>query len=71
MHSFLGRGVFYLLVGILMLNYYLVLYIAGSVVGFVGLVYIGLHFMPVIEPPSTMQAPAVEADPESQRLSGA
>jgi hypothetical protein len=34
------------------ISYYTVLYIAGSVVGFVGLVYIGLHFMPVIEPPS-------------------
>jgi hypothetical protein len=70
-------------------SYYTVLYIAGSVVGFVGLVYIGLHFMPMIEPPSsvdslcplretdadlrdrTMQAPPIEADAESQRLSGA
>lgn len=33
-------------------SYYIILYISGSVVGFAGLVYIALHFLPVIEPPS-------------------
>ncbi|WVQ78466.1 hypothetical protein IAT38_000552 [Cryptococcus sp. DSM 104549] len=65
MHSFIGRGVFYLLLGVLMLNYYTILYICGTVVGVVGLAYIGLHFVPAIEPPSTMQAPNndIEAQP--------
>ncbi|KAJ9096817.1 hypothetical protein QFC21_005088 [Naganishia friedmannii] len=66
MHSYLGRGVFYLLVGILMLNYYTLLYISGSVVAACGLVYIGLHFMPMVEPPSTMRPPPPSADIESE-----
>ncbi|KAI9637952.1 Golgi apparatus membrane protein TVP15 [Dioszegia hungarica] len=64
-HSFVGRGVYYLLLGVLMLNYYTILYICGSILGLVGLVYIGLHFVPIVEPPSTMQAPTtdIEAQP--------
>ncbi|WVN86668.1 uncharacterized protein L203_101839 [Cryptococcus depauperatus CBS 7841] len=62
MHSFLGRGVFYLLLGVLMLNYYTILYICGTAVGFVGLVFIGLHFVHVIEAPSTMQPPVMDAE---------
>ncbi|WVR05362.1 hypothetical protein IAU60_002376 [Kwoniella sp. DSM 27419] len=64
MHSFVGRGGFYLLLGVLMLNYYTILYICGTVVGAVGLAYIVLNFVPMFEPPSTMQAP--NSDPESQ-----
>ncbi|WWD16151.1 hypothetical protein CI109_100576 [Kwoniella shandongensis] len=62
LHSFVGRGVFYLLLGVLMLNYYTILYVCGSVVGLVGLAYIGLHFVPAIEPPSTMQAPSTDVE---------
>ncbi|WWC69234.1 uncharacterized protein I206_103171 [Kwoniella pini CBS 10737] len=64
MHSFIGRGVFYLLLGVLMLSYYTILYICGSVVGFVGLAYIALNFLQMFEPPSTMQPP--NNDPEAQ-----
>ncbi|WWC60884.1 uncharacterized protein I303_103460 [Kwoniella dejecticola CBS 10117] len=64
MHSFIGRGVFYLLLGVLMLNYYTILYICGTVVGVVGLAYIALNFLQMFEAPSTMQPP--NSDPESQ-----
>ncbi|OXC69192.1 hypothetical protein AYX13_02136 [Cryptococcus neoformans] len=65
MHSFLGRGVFYLLLGVLMLNYYTLLYICGTVVGVVGLAFIALQFVRVVNAPSTMRAPVtdVEAQP--------
>ncbi|RSH93893.1 Late Golgi vesicles protein [Saitozyma podzolica] len=62
MHSFVGRGVFYLLLGVLMLNYYTILYVCGSIVGFAGLVYIALNFVPLVEAPSTMQAPVTDAE---------
>ncbi|KAK8869587.1 hypothetical protein IAR55_000154 [Kwoniella newhampshirensis] len=62
LHSFVGRGVFYLLLGVLMLNYYTILYVCGAVVGLVGLAYVGLHFVPAIDPPSTMQAPSTDAE---------
>ncbi|GFZ45801.1 hypothetical protein JCM24511_03531 [Saitozyma sp. JCM 24511] len=62
MHSFVGRGVFYLLLGVLMLNYYTILYVCGSIVGFAGLVYIVLNFVPLVEAPSTMQAPVTDAE---------
>ncbi|ORY29959.1 Golgi apparatus membrane protein TVP15 [Naematelia encephala] len=62
MHSFIGRGVFYLLLGVLMLNYYTILYICGTVVGVVGIAYIALNFFPVFEPPSTMKAPEIDAE---------
>jgi hypothetical protein len=61
MHSFIGRGVcecprvpahpVYLLMGVLMLNFYTILYVCGSIVGFVGLVFIALHFIPAIDTP--------------------
>ncbi|KAK1925088.1 Golgi apparatus membrane protein TVP15 [Papiliotrema laurentii] len=65
MHSFVGRGVFYLLLGVLMLNYYTILYVCGSIVGLAGIAYIALHFVPMVEPPSTMQPPSndVESQP--------
>ncbi|ORX33795.1 Golgi apparatus membrane protein TVP15 [Kockovaella imperatae] len=62
MHSFVGRGVFYLLLGVLMLNYYTILYICGTLVGAVGVAYIVLHFFRMVEPPSTMQAPTTDTE---------
>ncbi|KAL0254122.1 hypothetical protein I308_101502 [Cryptococcus tetragattii IND107] len=62
MHSFLGRGVFYLLLGVLMLNYYTLLYICGTIVGAVGLAFIALHFVHMVEAPSTMQPPVADAE---------
>lgn len=57
----------YLLFGVLMLkyvgagarrairadsSYYTILYVCGTLVGFAGLAFIALHFVPVVEPPS-------------------
>ncbi|TXT10258.1 uncharacterized protein COLE_04192 [Cutaneotrichosporon oleaginosum] len=64
MHSFIGRGVFYLLMGVLMLNYHTLLKVCGSIVGLVGLAFVALHFIPAVDTPSTMRAP--DNDPEAQ-----
>jgi len=53
--SFLGRGIFYLFVGCLILDGHVLRYIAGSIVGFVGVAYIALEYVPSIEPPSNMR----------------
>ncbi|KAL6233036.1 hypothetical protein BDW75DRAFT_232329 [Aspergillus navahoensis] len=53
--SFLGRGVFYIFVGCLILHGHVLQYIAGSIVGFLGIGYAVLEFIPSIEPPSNMR----------------
>ncbi|KAL4802352.1 Golgi apparatus membrane protein TVP15 [Aspergillus unguis] len=53
--SFLGRGAFYIFVGCLILHDYILAYIAGSIVGFIGLGYAVLEFVPSIEPPANMR----------------
>lgn len=62
LHSFLGRGVFYVFLGVLMLNYYVLLYVCGTAVAVVGLVYIALHFWAPFDPPSTMKPPVVDEE---------
>jgi len=41
----------YVLLGVLMLNYYTILYVCGSAVGLVGVIYIALNFLHLFEPP--------------------
>ncbi|KAE8146405.1 Golgi apparatus membrane protein TVP15 [Aspergillus avenaceus] len=53
--SFLGRGVFYIFVGSILLHGHVLRYIAGSIVGFTGVGYLALEFIPSIEPPSNMR----------------
>ncbi|KAL4943268.1 Golgi apparatus membrane protein TVP15 [Aspergillus filifer] len=53
--SFLGRGVFYVFVGCLILHGHVLQYIAGAIVGFLGIGYVALEFVPSIEPPSNMR----------------
>ncbi|PYH83815.1 hypothetical protein BO82DRAFT_372934 [Aspergillus uvarum CBS 121591] len=53
--SFLGRGGFYIFVGSILLHDNVLRYVAGSLVGFIGLGYIALEFIPSIEPPSNMR----------------
>ncbi|GFP53291.1 golgi apparatus membrane protein tvp15 [Trichoderma asperellum] len=53
--SFIGRGVFYILIGGLLLGDKLISNIAGGIVGIAGIGYIGLEFVPLIEPPSSMR----------------
>lgn len=53
--SFIGRGVFYILIGGLLLGDKVIANIAGGIVGIAGLGYVGLEFVPLIEPPSSMR----------------
>lgn len=53
--SFVGRGVFYLFVGTLILDHGILFYIAGTIVAAVGLGYVVLEFVPSIEPPANMR----------------
>ncbi|GKZ30438.1 late Golgi vesicles protein [Aspergillus brasiliensis] len=55
LYSFLGRGAFYIFVGCILLHDHILRYIAGSIIGFVGLGYLALEFIPSIEPPSNMR----------------
>ncbi|KIV93986.1 hypothetical protein PV10_05153 [Exophiala mesophila] len=53
--SFLGRGVFYVFVGSIILEQNWLRIAAGSIIGLVGLGYAALEFVPSIEPPSNMR----------------
>ncbi|KAJ5636292.1 uncharacterized protein N7484_009605 [Penicillium longicatenatum] len=53
--SFLGRGIFYIFVGSILLHDMVLRYIAGSLVGLIGVGYLVLEFIPSIEPPSNMR----------------
>ncbi|KAF4997394.1 golgi apparatus membrane tvp15 [Fusarium heterosporum] len=55
MFSFVGRGVFYVFLGSLLLGDSILGKIAGAIVGLIGLTYVGLEFVPSIEPPSNMR----------------
>ncbi|BDD62736.1 Late Golgi vesicles protein [Monascus purpureus] len=57
--SFLGRGIFYVFVGSILIHDNTLRIIAGSIVGFIGVAYAALEFIPSIEPPTNMR----EADP--------
>jgi len=45
-------------------SYYTILYVCGTIVGVAGLIFIGLHFFPMFEPPSYVlfRTTMVEAD---------
>ncbi|CAK7565647.1 MAG: hypothetical protein SEPTF4163_003570 [Sporothrix epigloea] len=53
--SFIGRGVFYVFIGSILLHDHILRIIAGSIVGIVGLAYCALEFVPSIEPPANMR----------------
>ncbi|KAJ5629514.1 hypothetical protein N7528_003171 [Penicillium herquei] len=53
--SFLGRGIFYIFVGSILLHDLVLREIAGSIVGLTGVAYLVLEFIPSIEPPSNMR----------------
>ncbi|KAL7899280.1 putative COPI-coated vesicle protein [Trichoderma sp. TUCIM 5745] len=53
--SFIGRGVFYIFIGGLLLGDKAVANVAGGIVGIAGIGYVGLEFVPLIEPPSSMR----------------
>ncbi|KAM9884999.1 Golgi apparatus membrane protein tvp15 [Verticillium dahliae] len=53
--SFLGRGVFYIFIGSILLSDNVLRIIAGSIVGIIGVSYVVLEFIPQIEPPANMR----------------
>ncbi|QPG94870.1 hypothetical protein C2857_007181 [Epichloe festucae Fl1] len=53
--SFVGRGIFYVLIGGLLFGKEVLSNIAGAIVCIIGLGYIALEFVPSIEPPSNMR----------------
>ncbi|KAI2620099.1 COPI associated [Hypoxylon sp. NC1633] len=55
MFSFVGRGIFYVFVGSVVLNGGWMRIVAGSVIGAVGLAYVALEFVPSVEPPANMR----------------
>ncbi|KAI1268876.1 Golgi apparatus membrane protein TVP15 [Xylariaceae sp. FL1019] len=55
MFSFIGRGIFYIFVGSILLSLHWSRYIAGAIIGLTGLSYVALEFIPSIEPPANMR----------------
>ncbi|WDK11602.1 COPI associated protein [Colletotrichum graminicola] len=53
--SFIGRGVFYIFIGSILLSDNVFKVIAGSIVGLIGVAYVVLEFVPQIEPPANMR----------------
>ncbi|KAL1877856.1 hypothetical protein VTK73DRAFT_8383 [Phialemonium thermophilum] len=53
--SFIGRGIFYIFVGSILLSGHVLRKISGSAVGLVGVAYVVLEFIPSIEPPANMR----------------
>ncbi|KAF2834429.1 COPI associated [Patellaria atrata CBS 101060] len=55
MFSFIGRGVFYIFIGSIMIGENWYQYVPGTLVGVVGIGYAVLEFVPSIEPPANMR----------------
>lgn len=53
--SFLGRGIFYVFVGSIIIEGHWARIVAGSIIGVIGIAYFALEFIPSIEPPSNMR----------------
>ncbi|EPS40043.1 hypothetical protein H072_6145 [Dactylellina haptotyla CBS 200.50] len=55
MFSFIGRGVFYILIGAVLDHKSWYSWVPGLIVVFAGIVYVALEFVPSIEPPENMR----------------
>ncbi|KAI1193215.1 Golgi apparatus membrane protein TVP15 [Nemania serpens] len=55
MFSFIGRGIFYIFIGSILLSQHWTRYVAGSIIGLTGVAYAALEFVPSIEPPANMR----------------
>jgi len=53
--SFVGRGVFYVFIGSIILSHGVLYYIPGTIIGVIGVAYVVLEFVPSIEPPANMR----------------
>ena len=55
MFSFIGRGIFYIFVGCIIMGDNWWKYTAGGIVALVGIAYVVLEYLPSIEPPANMR----------------
>ncbi|KAK4964261.1 hypothetical protein LTR28_003899 [Elasticomyces elasticus] len=55
MFSFVGRGVFYIFIGSIIMGDNWWKYTAGSIIALVGIGYVVLEYIPSIEPPANMR----------------
>ncbi|ODV91418.1 hypothetical protein CANCADRAFT_3122 [Tortispora caseinolytica NRRL Y-17796] len=53
--SFIGRGVFYIFVGSILLHSHVLRILAGSVIIAIGIAYVALEFMPSVDLPHNMR----------------
>ncbi|RFU28254.1 hypothetical protein B7463_g8082, partial [Scytalidium lignicola] len=53
--SFIGRGVFYMFIGSILLSDHILRIISGAAIGVIGVAYCILEFVPSIEPPQNMR----------------
>ncbi|BFZ62609.1 hypothetical protein YB2330_003710 [Saitoella coloradoensis] len=63
--SFVGRGALYIFVGSILLSDNVLRIIAGSLLMLLGVVYVGLEFVPSIEPPTNMREAEYQAGGET------
>ncbi|KAG9020827.1 hypothetical protein FS837_007859 [Tulasnella sp. UAMH 9824] len=69
LYSFVGRGVFYILVGVLITGSSPLLYSFATAVGVVGLAYVVLEFVNKFDlPPSMVPPDAIDSDVESRAV---
>jgi hypothetical protein len=55
MFSFLGRGIFYIFIGSVIVGERWFRIVPGTIVGIIGVGYAALEFIPSIEPPANMR----------------
>ncbi|KAI8144298.1 COPI associated protein-domain-containing protein [Fennellomyces sp. T-0311] len=60
MFSFLGRGIFYIFIGCITLNYHAITIACGVIVIVIGAAYVVLNFISNVQAPSNMQKAAFE-----------
>jgi len=53
--SFIGRGVFYIFCGSILLEHNVMDIVFGTIIGIIGVAYVVLEFIPSIEPPQNMR----------------
>jgi len=61
-YSFIGRGIFYMLFGVLLLDHYVVAYVFGGILIAVGVVFFVLQFVRIYDIPPSMQPPNMDAE---------
>ncbi|KAF2816183.1 COPI associated [Mytilinidion resinicola] len=55
MFSFIGRGIFYVFIGSVVVGDQWYKYVPGTIVGVAGIAYVVLEYIPSIEPPANMR----------------